>query len=424
MDVENIEKRLYERFPDVEEWIKRRAAEVCFPIYSSFDLRDSGFKVSSVDANVFPAGFNNLCDSFLDRSAELLRTFVNDSYNGIERVVIYPESHTRNKYYLQNLLALKSMIEMAGFETIIATADPIFSQPVTELESIQGETVRIYRLSREGDVLLSNDFVPDLILINNDFSDGRPPELINPEQPQTPPPEMGWYIRKKWEHFQIYDSLIREFAEILEVDPWLLSPFTEFEDNVSFKEGAGMERVAEKADHLLNRIAAKYREHGIDRKPLLFIKDNAGTYGMGIIVIGSGKELLNLNRSQRNKMSRGKGSAGIQAVVIQECIPTVDYYDGRAGEPVVYMIGDQIVGGFFRYSKTKSETESLNSPGTRFASLCLTKVEDFDNVLTCHHGHCSFDLYYTISRISCIAMGREMKNRELCPGEVSHGERD
>jgi glutamate--cysteine ligase len=234
---------------------------------------------------------------------------------------------------------------------------------------------------------------------------------------------MGWYVRKKWEHFQIYDMLIREFAEILDVDPWLLSPITEFEDNIDFKESIGMERLAKKADRLLGLIASKYHEYGIDRKPLLFIKDNTGTYGMGIIVIGSGEELLSLNRSQRNKMSRGKGSSGIQAVMIQECIPTADYYNGKAGEPVVYMVGTEVVGGFFRYSETKSETESLNSPGTRFASLCLTNVADFDDVIMCQNGHCSFDLYYTISRISCLAMGQEMKDRELCPSEDSHSTR-
>jgi glutamate--cysteine ligase len=421
VDVENIEKKLRERNSAVEEWIELHAKEVCFPIYSSFDLRDSGFKVSAIDANIFPAGFNNLCELFVDRGAELLHGFVSDSYGSIERIVIYPESHTRNKYYLQNLLALKTMIEKAGFKAIIASADPKFSQPVTELETVEGQAVQIYRLSREGDLLRSNDFIPDLILINNDFSDGRPAELINPAQPQTPPPEMGWYIRKKWEHFQIYESLIKEFAEILDIDPWLLCPLTELAGNINFKDGTGIDRVAEKADHLLSLIAAKYREYGIDRQPLLFIKDNSGTYGMGIIVVGSGEELLGLNRSQRNKMSRGKGSSGIQAVMIQECVPTAEYYNGKAGEPVVYMIGDQVLGGFFRYSESKSETESLNSPGTRFASLCLTDVEEFDNVLTCHRGHCSFDLYYTIARISCLAMGREMKNRELCPSEASPG---
>jgi glutamate--cysteine ligase len=385
------------------------------------DLRDAGFKMSAIDANTYPAGFNNLCDSFIARGAELLREFVTASFGGVERIAIYPESHTRNKHYFQNLVALKAMVEHAGFRAIIATLDPRFPAEGVELEAIEGDTVRIERLTREGDVLRSRDFVPDLILINNDFSDGRPDELLRTTQPQAPPPDMGWYVRTKWDHFRIYDSLVREFAEILAIDPWLLSPLTDFEGDVDFKTGRGMDRIAAKTDSIIERVAAKYREYGIDRKPLVFVKDNAGTYGMGIIVIESGKDLLRLNRSQRNKMSRGKGGSDIKGVIVQECVPTAEYYRGNAGEPVIYLIGDEVIGGFLRYSDTKSETESLNSPGTQFAALCLTREDDLDKVLVCYPGHCSFRLYYTVARISCLAMGQEMKDRRLCPETASPG---
>jgi glutamate--cysteine ligase len=416
-----VEKKLAEKHSAVEGWIKQQAEKICFPIYSSVDLRDAGFKMSAIDANIFPAGFNNLCDSFLDKGAKLMRDFVSSVYGDVERIVIYPESLTRNKYYLHNLHSLKSMVSRAGFDVLIATADPKFRGGVTELETIENQKVQIHKLTRDGNLLRTDNFIPDMILVNNDFSDRRPQELFDLEQPVTPPPEMGWYVRSKGEHFQIYSSFTEEFAGILGVDPWLLMPLTEFEDDVRFRDGTGIDRVAQKADYLLDRIAAKYGEYGIDRKPLVFVKDNAGTYGMGIIVVGSGKELLNLNRSQRNKMSRGKGSSGIRAVVIQECIPTTDYFNANPGEPVVYMIGDQVLGGFFRYSESKSETESLNAPGTRFAKLCLAGDEDFDEVLDCYLGHCSFALYYTIARISCLAMGQEMKNHELCPPVISQG---
>jgi glutamate--cysteine ligase len=419
VSVEAIEQILERKTDAIEEWIKKHAELVCMPVYSSVDIRDSGFKISAIDANIYPSGFNNLCDSFLDRGATLFRQFVETTYGDVRRIAIYPESHTRNKYYLQNLYALKSMIERARFEALIATADPRFRGGVTELDTVEGQKIRVHKLHRRGGLLQTDDFTPELILINNDFSDGRPEALANIEQPVTPPIEMGWYIRSKWEHFQIYDSFINQFAEILEVDPWLLSPLTEFEDDVRFKDGKGADRVAKKVDYLIDRIAAKYKEYGIDKKPLVFIKDNAGTYGMGIITVSSGKEALNLNRSQRNRMSRGKSGSDIHAVLIQECIPTADYFNQQPGEPVVYMIGDQVLGGFFRYSEKRSETESLNAPGTQFAKLCLSADETFDDVLACYDGHCSFGLYYTIARISCLAMGQEMKNRELCPSEIT-----
>jgi len=86
------------------------------------------------------------------------------------------------------------------------------------------------------------------------------------------------------------------------------------------------------------------------------------------------------------------------------------------------MIADRVLGGFFRYSESKSETDSLNSPGTQFAKLCLTEADEFDEMLTCHRGHCSFELYYAIARIACLATGYEMKNRELCPPAISLSE--
>ncbi|GAB4352165.1 MAG: glutamate--cysteine ligase [Candidatus Abyssubacteria bacterium] len=419
MNVQDIERILEQKRGAVEDWIKRHADLVCMPIYSSVDIRDSGFKISAIDANIYPSGFNNLCESFLNKGALLFRRFVETTYGDVQRIAIYPESHTRNKYYLQNLYALKSMVEKAGLEAIIGTADPRFRDGVTELDTAGGQTVRVHKLHRRGPLLQTEEFVPELILINNDFSEGRPEALLNIEQPVTPPVEMGWHVRSKWEHYQIYDSLTKEFAEITGVDPWLLSPLTEFEDDVRFKDGKGVDRVAKKVDYLIDRIAAKYKEYGIGSKPLVFIKDNAGTYGMGIISVASGREVLNLNRSQRNRMSRGKSGSEIRAVLIQECIPTADYFNQLPGEPVVYMVGDQVLGGFFRYSENKSETESLNAPGTHFAKLCLTEDETFDDVLACYDGHCSFGLYYTIARIACLAMGREMKNRELCPSEIS-----
>ena len=85
------------------------------------------------------------------------------------------------------------------------------------------------------------------------------------------------------------------------------------------------------------------------------------------------------------------------------------------------LLGDQVLGGFFRYSESKSETESLNSPGTQFAKLCMTEADDFDEALACYHGHCSFELYYTIARIACLAMGYEMRNRRLCPPVAPQG---
>ena len=42
--------------------------------------------------------------------------------------------------------------------------------------------------------------------------------------------------------------------------------------------------VAE-VDEFLARIEAKYQELGIDREPVAFIKNDRGTYGLGIMAV-------------------------------------------------------------------------------------------------------------------------------------------
>jgi hypothetical protein len=50
-------------------------------------------------------------------------------------------------------------------------------------------------------------------------------------------------------------------------------------------------------------MRAKYREHGIDDKPYVVVKADAGTYGMGVMTVKDASEVIGLNRKQRNKMS-------------------------------------------------------------------------------------------------------------------------
>ncbi|MEC8106203.1 MAG: glutamate--cysteine ligase, partial [Candidatus Thermoplasmatota archaeon] len=37
----------------------QKRSEIDVPIYGSVDIRDAGWKIAVVDANQFPAGFNN-----------------------------------------------------------------------------------------------------------------------------------------------------------------------------------------------------------------------------------------------------------------------------------------------------------------------------------------------------------------------------
>ena len=58
---DRIHEKIVQNCEEVCSWFDRLSEELPFPFYSSFDIRDSGFKLGPVDANIFPAGFNNIC---------------------------------------------------------------------------------------------------------------------------------------------------------------------------------------------------------------------------------------------------------------------------------------------------------------------------------------------------------------------------
>lgn len=339
------------------EWYRRRLASLPGaepPIYSSVDVRNSGFKVSVVDTNLFPAGFNNLCETFSEKGAQAFKSFLQDWHPSVSKVLIFPEEHTRNAYYLKNLDALRNMLLLAGLKVEIGTQATLF---------------------KKDGFLRTDDFVPDLVLINNDLSTGTPDSLKDLRQILLPSPYLGWHRRRKSDHFHHLMTLGQEAAAILGVDPWLITPLSEVETGVDLADELCLKRLKDTANRLMDRIRQKYRQYGITREPYLFIKDNAGTYGMGIIHIEQGDRLLSLNRRLRNKLGSSKGGRMVNEYLLQEGIPTADLYQNKPLEPVVYLVGGQAIGTFFRLHEDKNEMENLNAPGMKFSCVCSHKVE-------------------------------------------------
>ena len=117
---------------------------------------------------------------------------------------------------------------------------------------------------------------------------------------------------------------------------------------IDFQERAGEECLASNVDWLLQRIRAKYAEYGIDEKPFVIVKADAGTYGMGIMTVRDASEVQGLNRKQRNKMAVVKEGLEVTSVIIQEGVPTYEAINDAIAEPVVYMIDRYVVGGFYQ----------------------------------------------------------------------------
>ncbi len=401
---------------EIRAWYSLRAKDAMPPMYCSVDLRDSGHKIVPVDSNLYPAGFNNVCaedhrtappifrDALLARAAEA----------GIpdpRRILILPEFHTTNTYYLENLYFLRTLVEKAGFEVQIGW----LSEPEVEdgmvLRTASDKTVAVSPVRVvDGAARLANGFVPDVILLNNDFSGGYPPVLDTIRQPILPSHRLGWHTRKKSEHFRHYNKLAKEFAEIAGFDPWIIQIETEEVAGVDFNEDVGIDRVADAVDRVLGKTKAAYDAKGIKTEPFAFVKNNAGTYGIGIMVAHSAEEIRMMNRRTKNKMSVGKNKRHIDSLVVQEGVPTATLVDRLASEPVIYLFGCELIGGFLRTNTERGIEENLNSQGMVFRKLCMSDLrEDADDGVG--EDLSLEQVYGAVARISALATGLELKER-------------
>ncbi|MDR3606708.1 MAG: glutamate--cysteine ligase [Oligoflexia bacterium] len=408
------------------DWNLEQARLAPPPFYCSIDLRDSGHKIVPVDSNLFPAGFNNICPEDMRSAPPIIRAQLDTIASrmgrpGVQKVVVIPESHTSNRYYLENLFYLCQLITEAGFECRIGWYGPLPEGAPGEgpivLQTATEKELRAWPLRIENGLLSVDQFVPDLVLLNNDFSGGYPKELDLVTQPVVPSHTLGWHTRKKSEHFKYYNQLAGEFAKIIDVDPWHIQIDTEEVDHVNFNEDSGIDRAANAAEAMLKRIEGNYARHGVDHKPFVFVKNNAGTYGIGIMVVHSAEELRTMNRRTKNKMSVGKNRMPIGSVVVQEGVPTATLVDRLAAEPVIYLSGSELIGGFLRTNTERNAEENLNSTGMVFRKLCMSDLrvpEDTDEPDDDGHGNKkksepTLELVYgSIARISAFATGREL----------------
>ena len=193
------------------------------------------------------------------------------------------------------------------------------------------------------------------------------------EQYLLPPLHAGWAVRRKSQHFAAYEEVAKKFSKLLGMDPWLINPMYAVCDEVNFQEGTGIEGLQSQVETLLSKIRRKYKEYGINEKPFVIVKADNGTYGMGIMTVRDAKEVAELNRRTRNKMSVVKDGQEVSRVIIQEGVPTYEQLNDAVAEPVVYMIDRYVVGGFYRVHADRGIDENLNAPGASFVPLAFAE---------------------------------------------------
>ena len=364
-----FERQILSNQTKIEAWFRSKWKEHKPPFYGSVDIRNAGYKMASIDMNLFPGGFNNLNPNFVQLASHAALDAVERACPQAKSVLIVPENHTRNTFYLQNVYALSNILRNAGFEVRLGSINPEITEPV-ELETALGDTVTLEPLQRtRGRVHLADGFSPCLILLNNDLSAGVPDILKDISQTVLPPLHGGWTTRRKTAHFSAYNDVAAEFAALVGMDEWQINPYFEQISGLNFQEREGEDALADAVERMLAKIQAKYDEKGITDQPFVIVKADAGTYGMGVMSVKSADEVRGLNRKNRNKMAKIKEGLEVSEVIVQEGIYTYETLHGAVSEPVVYMIDRFVVGGFFRVHEGRGADENLNATGMSFVPL-------------------------------------------------------
>ena len=368
---ELLHKQTLENMDEICKWFQTKTAGVAYPIYSSYDIRDAGYKVSNVDANIFPAGFNNICPADKETSVGLMAGYIDKHYGpSVKNILLVTEEHTSNAFYWENVYTIKSLIEQAGKTVRIAIprelAEPLKVQSSTGRELTVGSALK--------DGALLKEFKPDLVISNNDFSEAYEEWAKTMDFAMNPPRELGWYQRKKSRYFKFYNQLVNEFAEVAKFDPFLLRVETEIYSHFDINSEESRNDLANHVDQMLARLKTEYQKRGITQEPFVFVKNNAGTYGLAVVRVGSGDEVRQWSYKSRKKMKAAKGGRDVEEVIIQEGIPSIVQAENASAEPVIYMIGCELAGGFLRTHSEKSSTESLNSPGAVYKRLCVSDL--------------------------------------------------
>jgi glutamate--cysteine ligase len=419
--INELEQRVLDSMPAIERWFRLEWMEHTPPFYTSVDVRNSGFKLAPVDTNLFPSGWNNLTPEMLPLAVQAAMAAIDKYCPDAKNLLLIPERHTRNTFYLQNVARLMQIFRQTGLNVRLGSLSEEVKTP-TPIELPDGSSITLEPLERSnnGRRLGLKNFDPCTILLNNDLSSGIPAILENlHEQTLLPPLHAGWAIRRKTQHFAAYDEVAKKFCKLIDIDPWMLNPYFGKCTGINFHERTGEDCLATTVDTVLGKIRKKYKEYGIKETPFVIVKADAGTYGMGIMTVRDASEVVDLNRKQRNKMSIIKEGVEVSDVIIQEGVHTFEHINDAVAEPVVYMVDRYVVGGFYRVHAERGIDENLNSPGAHFVPLAFEQQHALPD-LAAKPGTAApnrFYMYGVVARLALLAASVELEKTDPNPEE-------
>ncbi|MGO4395954.1 glutamate--cysteine ligase [Variovorax sp. M-6] len=372
--INELEQRVLDSTPAIERWFRLEWMEHTPPFYSSVDIRNAGFKLAPVDTNLYPGGWNNLTQEMLPLAVQAAQAAIEKICPEARNLLVIPENHSRNTFYLANVAQLVRIFHMAGLNVRVGSIDPAIKSP-KKIELPNGETVCLEPVVRSKRRLGLKHFDPCTILLNTDLSAGTPGILEDlHEQYLLPPLHAGWSVRRKSNHFHSYEEVSKRFGKLLGIDPWLINPMYAKAADVSFATGQGIDVLTSHVDALLTKVRRKYKEYGINEKPFVVVKTDNGTAGLGVMTVRDAKEIEALVRRPRaSKSGVSREGQELGDLIVQEGVLTNERVHNGVAEPVVYMMDRYVVGGFYRVHAERKPDENLNLPGASFVPLAFSE---------------------------------------------------
>lgn len=395
---EQLEKFVCDHWDKINAYIANAQAGLPIPFYSSVDIRESKEKYAPVDHNMYPAGFNNLCSADLRDANPVVREALYKIDHNAQTIGIIPESHTKNLMYLDHLATLEKITKAAGYKVVFLSFDSSLfpsNEESIDLISHGGDVLKIHLGKIQNGLIFAANKKIDIAINNNDQSNPWPISWKEISTPIAPTPLIGWFRRQKNTHFAYYKKVADEFAAHFDIDPNLIQAQFRAVDEVNFETKQGLEKLGSAVDDLI---------HGLRPGSKVFVKASQGTYGMGISVVSSGDEIINMNRKTRNKMDVGKNSIKFTSLLVQEGVETSLKYDDMPAEITIYLLNGKSIGGFMRVNGEKDSLGNLNSRGMVFRKLCMGDIVD-----SAEDHKIKEAMYSIIARLATIASAYEIK---------------
>ncbi|MBK8527431.1 MAG: glutamate--cysteine ligase [Rubrivivax sp.] len=407
--INELEQRILESMPAIERWFRLEWMEHTPPFYTSVDLRNAGYKLAPVDTDLFPEGFNHLTPQMLPLAVQAAMAAIEKICPEAKNLLLVPDKRCGNSFYLMHLKRLVEIFSQAGLNVRLGSHEPGLTEP-RHVALPDGSELVVEPLLRKRSRLGLKNFDPCTILLNNDLRDGVPRVLQNlHEQYLLPPLHAGWGQRRKSNHFHSYEEVAKKFAKLLGMDPWLINPMAARCGEVDPGSDAGLDCVRTQADAMLAKVRRKFKEYGINEKPFVVVKADAGSLGAGVLTVRDARE-IDAERVHRALM-RPQDVPGVTEVLIQEGVPTYERINEAVAEPVVCMIDRYVVGGYYRVHADRGIDENLNAPGSRYVPLAFAESHLLP-LRTAKPGASApnrFYMYGVIGRLAMLAASYELE---------------